>query len=193
MFVTKELHATDFIAGRGQVGTQTVTKWRRSQIFAETLELIAALPKVRMLNAFASRANEREVFERLINRINATMSEWRSHAIIFHDQGKDYTALIRRLAVYNPIKSKYGVWPDGKAIRNIPTDRIIEDIVYLDSKQSAFIQLADFCAYALFRSEVPLPSKAKYGLHEMFLKLGSICVTTAYARDPRRLGIVRYP
>lgn len=193
MYVTKELHATDFVAGRGKVGTEIVTKARRSQIFAETLRMTAALPKIRILNAFATRTNERAVFERLVNRINRTMAEWKSHAIIFHDQGKDYTYLIRRMAVYNPIQSQYGAWDDGSPIRNIPIDRIIEDIVYLDSKQSPFIQLADFCAYTLFRSEVPLASKAKYGLHEAFEILSPICHTAAYRKDPRQLGIVRYP
>lgn len=193
LYVTKELHATDFVAGRGQVGTRTVGKARRCQIFIEMLSMAAGLPKIRVMNAFASRGDEKAVFERLINRINRTMAEWKSNALIFHDEGKDYTYLIRRMAVYNPIRSQFGVWDDGNPIRNIPIDRIIEDIVYLNSKQSPFIQLADFCAYALFRSEVPLASKNKYGLHLAFDQLAPICVTTAYKKDPRRLGIVRCP
>jgi hypothetical protein len=193
IFVTKELHATEFIAGRGRIGSAVVTKGRRSEIFRETLSMIASLPKIKMINAFTTRANERVVFERMINRINRAMAEWKSNAIIFHDEGKDYTHLIRRMGIYNPIQSKYGNWPNGNPIRNMPIDRIIEDIVYRDSKQSPFIQLADFCAYALFRSEVPLASKAKYGLEKAFKELEPICLKPAFAADPRKLGIIRYP
>jgi hypothetical protein len=193
IFVTKELHATEFVAGRGHLGPTIVTKARRSEIFRQTLAMIASLPKIRMMNAISSRGNERMVFERMINRINRTMAEWKSNALIFHDEGKDYTHLVRRMGVYNPIQSQFGTWSDGSVIRNIPTDRIIEDIVYRDSKQSEFIQMADFCAYALFRSEVPLASKEKYGLNQAFEELESICVKAASSKDPRRLGIVRYP
>lgn len=193
IFVTKELHATDFVAGRGKLGLHVVTKGRRSEIFRQTLGIIAALPKIQMLNAISSRANERAVFERMINRLNRTMAEWKSNALIFHDEGKDYNHLIRRMGVYNPIQSQFGSWPDGNKLRNIPTDRILEDIVYRDSKDSPFIQLADFSAYALFRSEVPLASKAKYGLSHAFVELHPICVKAAFAKDPRNLGIVRYP
>jgi hypothetical protein len=47
------------------------------------------------------------IFERMVNRINRTMAEWKSNALIVHDEGKDYTSLIRRMGVYNPIRSKY--------------------------------------------------------------------------------------
>ncbi len=193
MFVTKELHATDFVAGRGRISPTVVTKARRVELFKQTLTVIASFPKVRLMNAFCSRANERAVFERLVNRINRTMKEWKSHALIFHDEGKDYSGLIRRMAIYNPILSQYGAWDDGKAYRNIPIDRVLEDIVYRDSKESPFIQAADFCAFALFRSEIPLASKAKYELERSFDILEPIRVTTAYAKDPRGLGIVRFP
>jgi hypothetical protein len=191
MFVTKELHATEFVAGRGRVGTQIVSKWRRCQIFRETLALITSFPNLYVMNAISSRANERVIFERLINRINAAMSHWKSNAIVFHDEGKDYTHLVRRMCVYNPIRSKYGAWPGGSPIKNIPLDRILEDIVYRDSKQSPFIQLADFCAYSLFRSEYPLASKNKYGLDQAFSALHPLCIKSAYDKDPKKLGIIR--
>lgn len=191
MLVTKELHATDFVAGRGRVGTQVVTKWRRCEIFRETLAIVARLPNVRLFNAISASGNEKLLFERLVNRINRTMAEWKSHALIVHDEGKDYTALIRRMAVYNPIRSKYGVWDDGKEVRNFPTDRILEDIVFRKSHKSDLIQMVDFCAYALFRSEFPLASKSKYGLDHAFEELHDICIKAACTNDPKKLGIIR--
>jgi hypothetical protein len=191
MLVTKELHATDFVAGRGRIGTQVVAKGRRCEIFRLTLEVVASLPEIRMFNAISARDKERQLFERLVNRINRTMAEWKSHALIVHDEGKDYTSLIRRMAVYNPIRSKYGVWEDGKETKNFPTDRILEDIVFRKSHQSDLIQMADFCAYALFRNECPLPSKSKYGLDKAFEALHPICVKAACKTDPKKLGIIR--
>lgn len=191
MLVTKELHATDFVAGRGRVGPQIVPKGRRCEIFRQTLELVASLPHIKMFNAISARANEQELFERLVNRVNRTMSEWKSRALIVHDEGKDFTPLVRRMAVYNPIRSKFGAWEDGKETKNFPTDRILEDIVFRKSHQSDLIQMADFCAYALFRSEFPLESKAKYGLDKAFEALHPICIKAACSTDAKRLGIIR--
>jgi hypothetical protein len=191
MFVTKELHATEFISGRGRVGNEIVSKWRRCQIFNETLALVAGFPNIHMLNAIGSRTNDRLIFERLVNRINRTMRELESNAIIFHDEGKDYTRLIRRLCIYNPIRSMYGVWPGGSPTKNMPISNILEDIVFRDSKESIFIQLADFCAYALFRHEYPLASKSKYGLDRAFSNLHPLCIKEAYRGDPKKLGIIR--
>ena len=64
------------------------------------------------------------------------MAEWKSNALIVHDEGKDYTSLIRRMGVYNPIRSKYNCWPDGEEFRNFPTDRILEDIFFRKSHKS---------------------------------------------------------
>lgn len=192
MLITKELHATDFVAGRGRVGPQVVPKGRRCQIFRETLEMIAGLPKINLMNAIGPKATERLLFERLINRTNKAMADWRSNALIVHDEGKDYTGLVRRMGVYNPIHSMYGAWPDGSPTKNIPTDHILEDIVFRQSHKSDMIQMADFCAYALFRSEFPLPSKMKYGLHKAFEVLHPICITKAFRKDPKKLGIIRH-
>lgn len=191
MLVTKELHATDFVAGRGRIGNQVVSKTRRCEIFKQTLELVARLPNASMMNAIGPRPAERLIFERLINRINKAMAEWKSNALIVHDEGKDYTGLVRRMGVYNPIQSMYGAWPGGKPTKNIPTDHILEDIIFRKSQKSDMIQMADFCAYALFRSEHPLPSKTKYGLDRAFEVLHPICIKKAFGKDPKRLGIIR--
>jgi hypothetical protein len=51
--------------------------------------------------------------------------------------------------------------------------------------------MADFCAYALFRSEYPIPSKAKYGLDSAFELLHPICIKAAFKNDPKHLGVIR--
>jgi len=119
------------------------------------------------------------------------MSAWDSKCILVSDEGKDYSKLIRKMRVHNPIPSQFQIWPDGSQNRNIPLDRIIEDLFFRDSARSYFIQMADFCAYALLRSEMPLASKNKYGLNQSFNLLTPICLPQCFARDPRKLGIIR--
>lgn len=191
IFVTKELHATDFVGGRGKISMRTVSKGLRIQIFKETLAMIAGLPGARLFNAIGERSNESLLFERLLNRVNTNMRKSGSNAIIIHDEGKDFTPMVRRMCIYNPIQSMYGTWPDGSIYKNFPLGQILEDIVFRNSADSYFIQLADFCAFALFRSEYPLPSKTKYQLEQAFEELHPICIPKCFAKDPKGLGIIR--
>src|SRR5260370_23978329 len=128
----------------------------------------------------------------MLKRINRTMQAWDSKCILVADEGKDYTKLLRKMRVHNPIPSQFITWPDGSQNKNIPLDRIIEDIFFRDSQRSYFIQMADFCAYALLRSEYPLASKTKYGLDKSFGIVTSICLPHCFAKDPRKLGIIRH-
>jgi len=192
IFVTEEFHATEFVAGRGRISTRIVPKGLRCHIFRETLKLIAKFPGARLFNAIGPKPTDSLIFERLMNRININMQKSGSNAVIVMDEGKDYTSLVRRLSVYNPIQSMFGRWPDGNMYKNIPLDHILEDIIFRDSQKSYFIQLVDFCAYALFRSEHPLASKQKYNLDKAFQELHPICIPICFSGDPKRLGIIRH-
>jgi Protein of unknown function (DUF3800) len=191
IFITKEWHATDFVAGRGRISTKDVAKGMRCRIFRETLGMIAQLPGIRLFNAISPKSQESLLFERLMNRININMGKSGSNAVIIHDDGKDYTRLVRKLGAFNPISSMYGGWR-GNPYKNITLDHILEDIFFRDSAKSYFIQLVDFCAYALFRSEFPIASKAKYGLEKSFEELHKICIPKCFSKDPKKLGIVRH-
>mgnify|MGYP000417189624 CR=1 FL=1 len=192
IYVYKELHAWEFVSGRGRISSQVVPKARRCEIFKETLNMVAALPTARLFTAVFPAKQDEVAFERLLNRINRTMESWGSHAILICDSGKEtnYTRLARKMQVFNPIPSKFGTWLDtGTGTKNIPIKRIIEDPFFKRSEQSYFIQLADFCAYALLRQERPIPSKTKYGLDKAFDLLDPILVREATVYDPR--GIIR--
>jgi hypothetical protein len=191
IFITKELHAWKFVSGRGRISDRVVTKGRRCNLFHGSLDFIAGLTDIKLFNVCLHDRQD-WAFERLLNRINRTMQEWRSYALLICDEGKeaDYTRLVRKMSVHNPIPSRYGVWQDtGRKTRNIPIERIIEDPFFKKSEKSYFIQLVDFCAYALLRREKPLPSKTRYGLDKAFLRLEPVCVKEACKRDP--LGIIR--
>jgi hypothetical protein len=193
IFVNKEFHAVDFCSGRGRLGKSMVAKWHRCEIFRETLGQITKLPCARLFNAFGSRDGKLRTLERLINRINRSMQNIGSVAMLIFDEGEErvYTRLVRKMGVYNPIPSAFGMWPGGAQYRNIPIEHVIEDPSFRRSKQSYFIQLADFCGYALLQKERPTmcPKKRRFGLHDGFQILQPICVKEANPGDP--FGIIR--
>jgi hypothetical protein len=75
--------------------------------------------------------------------------------------------------------------------KNLPLDRIVEDIWYKDSAASFFVQAADFCAFSLLRFESPTPNVRRHGLQDAFRILDRALVKRAFAGDPKRLGIIR--
>ena len=191
MNIRKELHATELVGGRGNLGPSVVTKFRRSQILREALQVTADLPGVSIINVCCAKSRESVAFERLLNRINTAMNKIDSHAIVVSDRGKEkeYTRLARKMSVFNPIPSRIGAWESGSATKNIPLDRIVDDLIFKDSKSSHFVQLADLCAYSLLRKENPIESKNRYGIHKAFEILIPVLNKQASRSDP--LGIVR--
>jgi uncharacterized protein DUF3800 len=191
IFTTVELHASKFTSGRGRIAKEIISQERRCQIFFSVLDLVTNLPGVAVFNAFRPVYEKLGLLERLLNRIERTVNAWGSQAILLFDEGEEKanTALLRKMRVYNPIRSMYGTWPDGNEYRNIPLVRIIEDPVFRQSHRSYFIQLADFCAYALFQKERPTESRARFGLHYAFHSLSNVLVFDAYRAD--KYGIVR--
>ncbi|HTV92570.1 MAG TPA: DUF3800 domain-containing protein [Verrucomicrobiae bacterium] len=197
--VTKELHATEFLSGRGNLGAM-VTKWRRARIFEEVMDFLASRNDLRILNACVPRKDEEKAFERLIDRLNVHMKkksnfladgDMNAQVIVIIDQGKDYTGIVRRMRRFNMMPSKFGWWPGVGASKNKPITQVIEDLVFRDSKKSSFIQFADFCAYALLRSENQLPPKNVYNIQMAFDRLKPVLETRAFGGDPRKLGIIR--
>ena len=80
--IRKEIHARDLVAGRGMICSKgdVVTKWERSRIFLGLLNLVAALPKVRVFNVcLPSKGNpdvELKAWDRLLNRIETSMRKY---------------------------------------------------------------------------------------------------------------------
>lgn len=188
-----ELHAHKFVKGRGsRKAGQLIPRALRCQIFKDTLALVTALPGARIFNVSFPIEREGWAFERLLNRISRTMHTWDSYAILMCDEGKEaeYTRLVRRMGRFNPIPSNQGSWQDGSATKNIVIDRIIEDPIFKHSNLSYFIQLADFCAYALLRHDRPTGYALKYGLNKAFPVLKAIAVPESAAADP--LHVIRY-
>lgn len=188
---SKELHAWKFVRGSGRF-RRTLTKGERADVFRRVLRFTAQqLGPVRLFNAVFPRDQDDRAFERLLNRVNRTMRAMKSRAILVCDEGKQnqITRMVRRMGVYNPIPSRLGRWPSGAASENIPTELILEDPFFRDSKVSNFIQVVDFCAFALLRRERPTAQHRKRGIHLAFAELEPILVREASRADPE--GIIR--
>ena len=200
MRVSKEIHSTDFFAGRGQYSTQgVIPKALRVDIGRQIFRLLATLSDAEIINVCLPRANMPSMFScveewalnRLATRIHRSSAARQGEAIMIFDDGKEtyiskWTRKIRR---YNPQRSKYGTWDNGQGTVNYPTDRIIEDAIFKSSSASFFIQAADMIAYSLLRREEPLPRLEQHRFSELFTVLRPIINTRAHYQDP--FGIVR--
>lgn len=199
IFTSKELHALEFVSGRGQISSRMIPKALRARIFHETMEMVASLnvsviSGAWLMDGVEKREIHAKAFGRICERLQVRASKANSHIFRVVDEGKDVELrkVARRSAVYNMVGSKFGMWSDGSRAKNIPNDRLIEDPIFRSSVQSYFLQLADFIAYALLKSETPpTPLVQRYRLADAYARLTPVIVTAAAAADHRRLGIVR--
>lgn len=190
IYVTKELHATDFLGGRGRIAPTIIPKRRRAALFNWYLQQIGALPGVSVINACMSLIQEETAFEWMLNRIERTMVTLNDHALIISDEGKSYDSMLRRMRHFNYIPSAYGAWSTGAPSQNMRISNIIEDLVYRDSKRSLFIQAADFCAYSLLRFINPTSAAHKFGFDTSFRHLDPVLFKEANRKCRHGLGIV---
>jgi hypothetical protein len=155
IYTNKELHAWKFAAGKGRISHRPISKETRAAIFRDIL-LFVSCNRHRFRVFSSVNRDEFIAFDRLINRINRTATRFKTNAILICDEGQqfEFTKRIRKMRVHNHISSSYGVWEDGKSTKNITIDQFIEDPFFKDSRSSYFIQLVDFCAYALLRMEL---------------------------------------
>lgn len=190
--ISQELHGWKFAAGKGQTADHPIRKPERAAIYREVLDFIVSSKRFAVVSS--CNTNEQYAFERLMNRINKTAAVKDQNALLFFDQGAEaeITRRIRRMRVHNPIPSRFGGWRDsGTRNKSIPLSQFVEDPVFKDSKASFFIQLADFCAYALLRMERPIESRTVLGYDKMYEALRPISRRFTNPADPRQMGIIR--
>jgi len=192
LYVKKELHATDLVAGRGDYGSRTIGKFARSRVFKEVLEFITTLPDAEILNVCITVPGcpvdpYLRAFERMLNRIQANLEDNKTQGLAVLDEGKEemIRKVARQTAAFNWIPSKFGGWANGKARRHIATSRVIEDPFFKSSESSYFLQFADAIAFSLLKREVrPTPLVAKYGISQMFNVLRPVLCHKVSPGDP---------
>lgn len=77
IFLRKEIHAQEFVSGRGHAADRIIGKHARTRIFEGLLRLVAQLPNVRVINICLDRKGRNNVqldaWDRLMNRIERYM------------------------------------------------------------------------------------------------------------------------
>ena len=195
LLIKKEIHSTDFLRGRGKIGTHTISKKLRSFIFKRIIQFISELPGISIICVSLENKDRKDVYldslERLLNRIDRFSKDEDTQVILIIDEGKEnkITKKYRKMCVYNPIPSKYGSWAGGSSLKNIPITRIIEDPFFKQSEISYFLQLADVIAYSLLRYDEPTDRAKKYGIDKLFPLLKPVLNLKASNKD--KLGVVR--
>lgn len=189
-----ELHATQFLSGRGSSGVLAgLSRHQRAQIFHKNFKVVEYMDRfgVKLFNVCNADDDQFKSFERLLNRINRTMSSLNSYAHLICDEGKEhqYISMVRRMRVYNPIPSSFGAWNDGASTKNITLDRIIEDPQFKKSHNSYFIQTCDFLAYGLLRREIPTAKARQRRIHRSFDQLDNVLVKACNKNDTH--GVIR--
>lgn len=114
IYISKEIHARDLIAGKGKISPQIIGKWQRSRIFHGLLQLISSLPQVWVFNVCLDKGNypdpQMTAWDRLLNRIERTMLEQENvelparrrlaRSIVLNVSSEDYEKITERLNIY---------------------------------------------------------------------------------------------
>jgi hypothetical protein len=196
ILITKELHATDLIGGRGHIYSRKLDKQTRIEIFDEVISFVSGIRDLKIFNSIKLNSKKYSwAFENLLDRIERTMKEKNDNCLLICDAGDEprLKKIRRKKAIISHIpsdKNVYPIWIDtGKSTKNTPLEHIIEDIYFKDSKHCQFIQLADFCAYAFFRKEIPFEPLSVFKFQEKFNRLDKVLFKQASRKDSQ--GIIR--
>ena len=202
---SRELHACDLLAGRGKLAHEgdtdrRLTPEQGAEIFTGGLRIIEnaahTLGGIEVVNVCLRKADvkgyERVSLDRLLNRINTSVATDGRYAYLIFDEGGErmIKRLYGRLRSRNPVPSRYEVWEDGQATKDIPIERIIGGPSFRSSQDDDLLQLADLIAHALLKQEEePSPRVERLGIHRVFRILDHALNRSASRRDPQ--GVVR--
>jgi len=114
VYLSKEIHARDLVAGKGKISPNVIGKWQRSRIYFGLLQLVASLPQVWVFNVCLDTANyadpEMTAWDRLLNRIERTMLEQENvelplrrklaSSALFSMSSEEHEKIAERLNIY---------------------------------------------------------------------------------------------
>jgi len=192
IYLAYELHAWKFVPGRGRPANRAIRKDERAEVFKKVLNFVATCQSFTIVGSVSR--NQEYALQRMVQRIQNTAKARGKNVLLFFDDGEAIatTRMMRKMRHHNPISSNRGTWQDtGKVTKNLPLTNILEDPIFKDSAQSYFIQLVDFCAYALLRQERPLASRNVYGIDTCYEILRPVSRSFTNHSDHRRMGIIR--
>ena len=201
----REMRASDLLAVRGR-GVRIDNTGRRltpeqgADIFMGGLRVIEGAAHIRggieIINVCLRKAEakeyERVSLDRLLNRINSSVTADRRYAhLVFDDDGEWMVEqFYDRLRERNPVPSRYEVWENGGRTKDIPIERIIGGPTFRSSQDDDLLLMADIIAHALLKQEEqPSEREAELSLHLAFGILKNTLNRRASSRDPQ--GVVR--
>ena len=202
---SRELHACDLLAGRGKLARidnagRRLTPEQGAEIFMDGLRIIEnaaqSLGGIEVVNVCLRKADvkgyEQVSLNRLLNRINTSVAADGRYAHLIFDEGGERMVrrLYGRLRSRNLVPSRYEVWEDGQATKDIPIERIIGGPSFRSSQDDDLLQMADLIAHALLKQEEEPSQRVKeLGIHLAFGILDSALNRRASRTDPQ--GVVR--
>ncbi len=209
---SRELYACDPVSGTGQAllagrgnlvridnTGRRLTPEQGDEIFMNGLRIIEGAAHrggIEVVNVCLRKADvkgyERVSLDRLLNRINSSVAADGRYAHLIFDEGGERMVrrLYGRLRSRNPVPSRYEVWEDGEATKNIPIERIIGGPSFRSSQDDDLLQMADLIAHALLKQEEePSQMVAELGIHLAFGILDRALNRRASRQDPQ--GVVR--
>lgn len=173
-----ELHATNFVAGRGEP-LRTRDKLFRAELFYEAIGRIEAMSDIKIINDFTNNKKEHiKLFEKMLNKINDMLKAYKGFGVLICDEGneKKLTSTMRKMKRHNHMPDIFDNYGHNSTLGNIFLERIIEDPLFKNSKSSYFIQLADMVAFSLLRNKVPIEGSTKPKVQEAFNQLNQVLV-----------------
>ena len=202
---SRELHACDLLAGRGKLARidntgRRLSPEQGSEIFMDGLRIIEnaahSLGGIEVVNVCLRKADvkgyEQVSLNRLLNRINTSVAADGRYAHLIFDEGGERMVrrLYGRLRSRNLVPSRYEVWEDGQATKDIPIERIIGGPSFRSPQDDDLLQMADLIAHALLKQEEEPSQRVKeLGIHLAFGILDRALNRRASRTDPQ--GVVR--
>jgi Protein of unknown function (DUF3800) len=199
--IRAELKANHILRNEGAFESLALPEGMRHVIYRQTMRLhhkiglqtFAVLIDKEKLREKRPTADPRDVaWEYLLQRLErASVGPplGPTYFTLIHDAGESDVArrLARKARRAGTAGSQFGT-----GFLRVPFERLVDDPVPRDSRQSYFVQLADLAAYAAFRRFHPPPARlvpiVPQGMSDELGPARYLPVTTR-----NRVGIVRYP
>lgn len=193
--VRSELHAVKLLR-HSEFG---IPKHDRLAILRNFIDELAKINCISITNVVVNKKDKpkdydvfsvawRTLFQRFENTLvhgNFPGGYSRSFGLVFTDatNGEKLSAIMRKMAIYNPIPNRFGA-----GYKDVPILRIIEDPSSRDSRHSLPIQACDTIAYFLHQSLKPNAYVRKSGARNYFNRLELILNKSASKHNA--LGMV---
>lgn len=194
-----EIHSSVFINKPGEL--KRIKRNDRLDIMKKCIDWINAQPYLNVFSVVVDKQGKAiDIFElawnTLINRFEKTLhhsnfngsqnSDDTGMIISDNTEGEKLRKLVRKMRHYNTVPNKKGLYNSG--YRNIKIEKVIEDPVLRDSRQSLILQMNDVIAYCVRQKYEPNGYMKKKGGHNFYKRLDK--VVTKKVSNSNDFGIV---